>query len=185
MSGARLQPIEDPDAETAEFLAAVRKRGGLALNLFETLAHDPELLKRLDGLARLFLAEGLLARRDVEIVVLRTAWRTGSEYEFGVHTLLSRKHGLGEAEIAGLGGGDYDWPERDRLLIDVADQIQAQACLNDATWESLHANFGSAAALELIMLPGYYRMLAGMLKTIRVEREPGVPGWPDLTTQDK
>lgn len=35
-----------------------------------------------------FLARGLLAGRDRELVVLRTAWRTGSAYEWGQHVLI-------------------------------------------------------------------------------------------------
>jgi hypothetical protein len=28
-----------------------------------------------------------------------------------------------------------------------------------------------------VFLPGFYRMVAGVVNTIGIEREPGLPGW--------
>jgi alkylhydroperoxidase family enzyme len=59
--------------------------------------------------------------------------------------------------------------------------LHASAALTDATWEALRRELDEAAAMEVILLAGFYRMLAGLLNTVKVEREPDVPGWP---TQD-
>ena len=31
------------------------------------------------------------------------------------------------------------------------------------------------------MLVGFYRMLAGVLNAVRIQPEPGAPGWPGAT----
>jgi 4-carboxymuconolactone decarboxylase len=50
-----------------------------------------------------------------------------------------------------------------------------------ATWDGLSATYDEAQLLEAVLLVGFYRMLAGLVNTIGVEREPGVPGWPTTT----
>ena len=175
----RVPPVTDPDPETAELLAKTGlKRDGRPLNVFATLAHHPRLLKRFNVLGGLFLGRGLLPARDRELVILRMAWRAGSEYEFGQHTLIGRQAGLDDAEIAALAGGERAWDERERALIAAADEVDATARLSDATWDAVRRFYDVPQALELILLGGFYRMLAGMLNTVEVERDPGVPGWP-------
>ena len=36
-----------------------------------------------------------------------------------------------------------------------------------------------------VLIPGRYRMVGGFVNTLRIEREPGVPGWPyDLVANE-
>ena len=49
--------------------------------------------------------------------------------------------------------------------------------VDDATWASLRSFYDEAQALEATILVGFYRMMAGFVNTIGVEREPAVPGW--------
>jgi 4-carboxymuconolactone decarboxylase len=174
----RLEPIADPSPDVADLLATMPQRGGRPLNVFATMAHHPRLLKRLNVFGGLFLAHGSVPLREREIVILRTAWRAGSEYEFGQHTLIARAAGMSEADIAALADGDHQWSEDERLLIDTVDQLDRAATVAEPTWSALRRRWGDAAAMELIMLAGFYRMLAGFLNSLEVERDPGVPGWP-------
>jgi alkylhydroperoxidase family enzyme len=58
-----------------------------------------------------------------------------------------------------------------------ADQLSTGTTVDDATWASLRSFYDEAQALEATILVGFYRMMAGFVNTIGVEREPGVPGW--------
>lgn len=154
-------------------------RDGKPLNIFTTLAHHPRLLKRFNLLGGLFLNTGLLPARVREIVVLRMAWRTGCVYEFGQHTEIGRGVGLVADEIGRLAEpGLEGWPANDRIVVVMVDELYASDCLRDKTAAQLLLSWGAACLIELIMLAGFYRMLAGVLNSIAVEREPGVPGWP-------
>jgi alkylhydroperoxidase family enzyme len=177
----RLKPLDDPAPEVVELLAQMPQRGGKPLNVFATMAHHPRLLKRLNVFGGLFLAHGKISLRDREIVILRTAWRAGSEYEFGQHTLAGRSAGLTDAEVAALAGAGHAWSEADSLLIGMVDQLASSPRVDGATWSGLLAAYGEAGAIECLMLSGFYRMLAGFINSVEVEREAGVPGWPAAT----
>jgi 4-carboxymuconolactone decarboxylase len=176
-----LEPVGEPAPEVAELLAGMPSARGVPLNVFRTLAHHPRLLKRMNVFGGLFLAHGSLPDRQREIVILRAAWRARSIYEFGQHTLLGREAGLTEVEIGALAGGRHDWSAEDQALISAADQVDAAARVDLPTWEALVETHGSATAIEVVFLAGFYRMLAGFLNTVEVELDPGVPGWPAST----
>ena len=173
----------DPSPDVAEILAKTIVGGRRPLNVFATLAHHPRLLKRFNVLAGLFVGRGLLPERDRELVILRIAWQTGSIYEFGHHTVIGLAAGVSRDEIAALAGGGGSWSPRDGTLIAVADEIHASAVLTDSTWERLQSLYEPAQSIEVILLAGFYRMLAGFLNTVRVEGDPGLPGWPARESQ--
>ena len=86
--------------------------------IFRTMARHPRLLEHFNVLAGFFRDREELAARDRELVVLRTAWRSGSEYEWAQHVLIGARAGLTQDEIAliarpGLAG---HWPPRDAAL---------------------------------------------------------------------
>ena len=182
-ASARLAPVEaDPrDAsELAETLAKTVFRNGPVLNIMGTLAHQPTLLKRFNGLGGAFLAHGLLPAREREIVILRVGWNCRSVYEFGQHTLLGRDAGLSDEEIAALAtiraGGR--WSADDEALIALADELCADDCVTDDTFAALRRRWSDAELVELVALAGFYRMVSGFLNALGVEPEPGLPGWP-------
>jgi alkylhydroperoxidase family enzyme len=164
----------------AEVLAKTAVRDGEPLNIFRTLAHQPTLLKRFNALGGAFLAHGLLPARERELVILRVGWNCRSVYEFGQHTLMGREAGLTEAEVAALAttraGGP--WSDDDEALIALADEICADDCASDATFDALRKRWSDAELVELVALVGFYRMVSGMLNTLGVQPEDGLPGWP-------
>lgn len=65
----------------------------------------------------------------------------------------------------------------------VADEMVDHAVLTDRTYDDLARRYNAAQLMEAILIPGFYRMVAGFVNTLGVEREPGVPGWPaDVTS---
>ncbi len=175
----RIPPVTDPSPEVAEILDKTRVQPGPPLNIFTTLAHHPRLLKRFNVLGGLFLTRGVLAARERELVILRTAWRTRCEYEFGQHVQLGRRAGLSDEEIRGVTRDGADWPAGDALLVRLADEIHESRDVSDGLWMDLSRRWDRAGLLELVALAGFYGMVAGLLNAARVQREPGVPGWPD------
>jgi alkylhydroperoxidase family enzyme len=177
----RVSPAEDPGPEVSEVLAkTLGDDRGIPLAIFRTMARHPGMLKRFNVLGGFFLTRGELAARDRELLVLRTAWRSGSEYEWAQHVVIGARSGLTEDEIArvarpGLAG---EWPAADAALLRAADEILDQADIADATWSELSARHSETQIMELAMLVGFYRMTAGFLNATGVRREAGLPGWP-------
>jgi AhpD family alkylhydroperoxidase len=123
----------------------------------------------------------VLPARERELVILRTGWRTRCEYEFGQHVLLGRRAGLSDEEIRRVTADDGDWAPGDALLIRLSDEVHETRDVSDELWEALSDRWDREALLELVALAGFYGMVAGLLNAARVQRDPGVPGWPDAT----
>ena len=182
MTKLRIPPIATPAPEAAELLAKAPSLEGRPLNIFGTLAHHPLLLRRYLALGSVFLTFNLLPPREREIVILRTAWRAGSVYEFGQHTRVGRGVGLSEEEIARAARPPLDgWAEPDAVLVRMVDELQAADIVSEPTWAALAKRWSEPELLELLALVGFYRMTAGLLNSAGVEAESGVPGWPPGT----
>ena len=177
MSEPRIRPVTHPSDEVAETLQKTLVRPGPPLNIFATLAHHPRLLKRFNVLGGLFLGRGLLPARERELVILRTAWRARSEYEFGQHTLLGRRAGLTDEEIRRVTDDGAAWPDDDAALIRLADEVHETRDVSDELWERLARRWSEAELLELVTLAGFYGMVAAFLNAARVQLDPGVTGW--------
>jgi alkylhydroperoxidase family enzyme len=170
----RVVPVEDPGAEVGELLARTRSDGsGVPMAIFRTMARHPRLLAAYNELADFFRAAQELAVRDRELVILRTAWRTGSEYEWTHHVRLGAEAGLSQDEMSSAGRPVLagDWADRDAVLLRATDEILDEADLSDATWAELSAGHTDAQIIELVMLVGFYRMVAGFLNATGVRQE--------------
>ena len=173
----RIPPLADPPPDTQAVLDKGLHYQGRPLNVPATLAHHPLLLKRFTLFAGLLLADSLLPPRDRELLTLRATYRAGAEYYFGHHRRFAPAAGVSDAEIGAIVDEAAVWDVRDATLLAFADQLSAGTTVDDDTWATLRSFYDEAQALEATMLVGFYRMMAGFVNTIGVEREPGVPGW--------
>lgn len=179
----RIAEVSQPDADLEKTLAATMADAtGRPLGIFMTLAQHPRLLKRFNAFAGTFIAHGTLPARERELVVLRTAWTTGSAYEWGQHVLIARDCGVTEAEINAITTENLDaWSANDALILRFCDEILIDTDVSDTTWAGAAELFNEAQLVELIMLVGLYRMVAGFLKTARVTPESYLPSLPNHT----
>jgi alkylhydroperoxidase family enzyme len=173
--------VQHIDDELAAILGmGINAPDGTPLNIFGTIAHHPRLLKRFMNFAGLFLNKGFLPAREREIVILRVGWNCQSVYEFGQHTIIGERVGLSLDEVAAL-TRDVDagqWSEDDSYLIAMADELCANNCVSDATWQALTKRWNEAELVELVMVAGVYRLVSGFLNTMGVELDADTPGWP-------
>ena len=51
--------------------------------------------------------------------------------------------------------------------------------LSDATWNALIERYDERQLLDLIFTVDQYRLCAMAQRSLRVEREPGLPGFPE------
>ena len=178
----RIQPVTEPTPEQLEQLSSVAGTapGSKPANIFATLAHHPRLLRRFNQFGGTLLFRGLLPAREREIVILRVGWNCGSVYEFGQHTIIGRAAGLADSEVSALAGGDISqFVEHEQALIALADDLCSEDSASDATWDQLRARWSDAELVELLVLAGFYRLVAGFLNSAAVQLDPGVPGWPE------
>jgi len=175
----RLPPLApaEQDDQARELLAGVAGAGP-ASNIFATLVRHPGLFRRWLPLGGKLLA-GKLPARERELLILRTAWRCRSEYEWGQHLLIGRQVGLSDDEIdrVKVGPDAPGWPVADAALLRAADELHDDSCVTDGTWAALAERYDEHQLIEVPMLVGQYHLVAFSLNSLGVQREPGVPGF--------
>ena len=179
----RIEPIDLDDVTDDELrttLAGALTLDGRPLNIFGVLGHHPKLLKRFNLLGGFILNKGLIPERERELVILRIGWNARAVYEFGQHTVIGRRCGLTDDEIAALtkAPDSHEWSVDDQALIAMADDLSADDCVSDATWAVLATRWSDAELVELLVVAGFYRLVSGFLNSAGVQLDDGVPGFP-------
>jgi 4-carboxymuconolactone decarboxylase len=168
----RVTPVSDPDEDQRARLAKTPVgENGQPLNLFATLAHRPRLLTRVNSLGSCLMFGSVIPARERELVILRTAGSGHCAYEVSHHRSLGAAAGLTEQEIeAALDpASPHPWSAADRALLRVTDELVEGADVSDAAWTDLDSVLDEGGRVELLVLVGFYRMLAGLLNGARVE----------------
>lgn len=176
----RIEPITRFEGELAEIMSTALTHDGRPLNIFGTLGRHPKLLKRFNLLGGFLLNKGQVPARERELVILRVGANARSEYEFGQHTVIGRASGLTDEEIvASTRDPDaHPWSDDDRALIALADDLHADDCVTNATWDRLATRWDDAQLVELLVVAGFYRLVSGFLNSTGVQLDEGVPGFP-------
>jgi AhpD family alkylhydroperoxidase len=175
-SGARIAPgtreqIGAVNAAIAWVLG--RATGGRPPHIFTTLARHRGLFRRWLWFAGGLMPGGKLPRVDTELVILRVAYNTSCDYEWGHHVRLGQRAGLSAAEVERVrsGPGAEGWSPRRQLLLRAADEMHTEGEVGDALWAELAAELDQVRLIELCLLIGHYEMLAMTLKSLRVQPE--------------
>lgn len=170
----RITPAREDElsAETVERIKASGVPGTSASNVFWTLGRHERLLKGYCAFA-LRLFNGKVPTRDRELVVLRTAIVCRSDYEWAQHRIVAEHLDvLTVEEIAKTVDPDWSgWTKHERALLRAVDELNKDAQLEDATWDELAVSYDEAQLVEVLMLIGFYHMLAFTANTVRIELE--------------
>ena len=142
-------------------------------HIFTTLGRHRGLFRRWLWFAGALMPGGKLPREETELVILRVAHNTGSEYEWSQHERMGKRAGLSEEEISRVraGAAAPGWSERRALLLRAADEMHEQRKIGTELWDRLSRHLDEVLLIELCMLIGHYEMLAMTLNTIEVEPE--------------
>jgi 4-carboxymuconolactone decarboxylase len=177
-STPRLEPIAAAD-RTPEQQSLVEKVGS-DKHIFTTLVRHPRLFEVFNRFAGRLLRRSSLPDTVRETLILRTAYRAGSGYEWAQHVEIATSVGLPAEVIAQL---DRDAPEiadpHVVLLVKAADELALQRYLEQDTWDALAQTYDEQQMIEICMLVGNYAMIAGVLKSLHVQLEDGQaePSW--------
>ncbi len=151
------------------------------LNIIKTLANHPKLADAWTPFAGYILGENSLPPRDREILILRTAYVRGAEYEWGHHARLARQAGVTDEEILRVAKGPNasGWSSFDRALLRAVDELLRGANLSDQTWAYLDARYETEQLMDLVFTVGQYNLVSMALKSFRVELDEGLEGFPE------
>jgi 4-carboxymuconolactone decarboxylase len=64
------------------------------------------------------------------------------------------------------------------VLLRATDELHADACIADDTWDALAARYDERQLIELPMLVGHYHLVAFTLNSLGVQPESGLEPLP-------
>jgi len=162
---ARLQPVEPakltPEQRKVYDAIASGPRGGVR-GPFLALLHVPELADRLQHLGEYIRYNTSLGRKLSELAIIVTARGLRCQYEWYAHAKIAAEAGLPAAAIEAI-RTDKDpgfTDSKERLVYDFARELITSKRVSDATYDAVTKTFGTAGAVELAGMVGYYSMVA-------------------------
>lgn len=160
-------PVEARSARQQDLLKSVG--GERAANLFTTVIHNPDLYETWIPFCLKLLLESAFTDIEKEVVILRTAWRTKADYEWGHHLRIGRKAGLSDAQMESLATEEPVLnDEKLDLLVDATDQYLRDHTITTETSAQLAKHFDAQQRVELPMLVGHYSLLSMLLRSLDV-----------------
>jgi alkylhydroperoxidase family enzyme len=181
----RLPPLKDGEMNAAqEALIAPLRGTGRDYNINRLFARHPAAQIAFRYWAtHIFYSENNTVRpREREILILRTAFRVKSAYEWARHIDIALKAGLREDEIEAckrpIAAGN--WSAADAALIKTADALVADYFIPDDVWADLSAHFDDRQCMDAIFTVGLYSSLAMLLNSAGIPLDNDVTLDPDL-----
>lgn len=181
----RLDQPRIPPAAPEQWSAAAAEAmqpfvaAGSDFNIFRTLTHHPDLMRRWLVFANHVLFKSTLAPRERELVILRIGYLCRAGYEWGQHVLVARQAGMSDEEIrsAQSGPATPGLSELDRLLLTATDELHADSFISDPTWSALARLLSRQQLMDLVFTVGQYNLVSMALNSFGVQADPGLPGW--------
>ena len=151
-----LAPLPD------EVAARVRRAGAQQVNLYRALAHAPQLLG-----AWIDFAWALR-----ELIILRTAQRMLSQYEWHQHRRMAMEAGVDEHQVAELPMWRTSpaFTEAERAALDLTDAL-VDGHVPDRVNAALAKHFDPQARVELTLTAAFYCAVPRLLDALRVPVE--------------
>jgi 4-carboxymuconolactone decarboxylase len=151
-----------------------RKRGPVR-GPYAPLMHHPPLAERVGALGEYLRFDSTLPPDVRELAILVTARAVGQPYEWVMHAPLARQAGVPEDVIervrTGSDPASLPAPYADAARV-VAHTLRFESIPAELQ-ERVQARLGLPGLLELVVLAGFYRLIAGVLDAFDVPLPEG------------
>ncbi|HVC25494.1 MAG TPA: carboxymuconolactone decarboxylase family protein [Acidimicrobiales bacterium] len=145
---------------------------------FNAFLLDPPVGRVVQAVGAALRFESALFPREREVAVLELAYHRRSEFEWYAHERVGRAAGLDEGELAALrtGGPCATLSAGEQSARRVTERLCSVRDMDDETFADAVATLGEVKLGDLVVLVGYYDLLALLLATWRVPLPDGVLG---------
>ena len=149
-----LLPENEPPDLRAVF-DQLRETRGRIPTMYQTLAHQPEILTAHRAYFHAALDTGSLSRTFKEKVAFKVALNCGSVYSSASHRRYAVQHGVDEAELEAIARSDYaGLAPGERAALAFADEVIAHRAMSEPTFQTLAGHFSVPEIVELAALVG-------------------------------
>ena len=172
----RIVPLADHDLneEQAQLLAPYRNERGI-LNIYRTMARQPNAARGFLGWGRYVLRESDFDARLRELAILRIGWLCRSGYEWTQHSRLARSLGMSDLEIERIkeGPSAAGWTGTEKLVLAAVEELHRDHFVSDATWTELKSILSEKHLMDLIFVVGHYTQVCMILNSFGIQVEDG------------
>src|SRR5215210_5227164 len=150
----------------------VRRAGVKQVNLYHALAHAPRLLEAWIDFAWALREHCDTPRSLRELLILHTAQRTLSHYEWHQHRRMAAEAGVDEHKVAELAMWRTSpaFTEAERAALALTDAL-VDGCVPDEVNAVLAEHFDLQARVELTLTAAFYCAVPRLLDALRVPVE--------------
>jgi 4-carboxymuconolactone decarboxylase len=149
-------------------------------NVLTTLMRHPALAGPFLTYNNMLLRTPTLDPRLRELMVLRVAWRTRSEYEWVQHVRMAARCGITADEVEAIGqGADADaWSALEADVLAAIDQLLDRYRIDDETWARLAQHLDERQLVEMAFVVGTYTCLAMAFNSFGLVLDPDLDSVP-------
>lgn len=143
-------------------------------NIFNMMAHAETCLKPVMKLGGTLLGKLELDARLRELCLLQAVKIAGGEYEWLQHVPIARDLGASAAQIDALEKGrdhDASFDPTEQAALVFTRELVANGKASPAALAALRVHLSDREVVELILMAGFYVMLARLTETLGVENE--------------
>ena len=168
--GEDQKPIYDRIAETR---AEAESRAGLP-HSFAVLLNSPGAAEAVGALGEYLRLHSSLDPAIRETAIITVARELGSEYEWAHHEPIARRVGVRDEVIESIKSGRAPMgiPAKEGVFVQAAKEL-THGGMSERTFQAILHLLGQQQTVDLVVLIGYYSMLAGALAAFDVDLEPG------------
>ena len=149
---------------------------------FQVLFNSPEAAESVAALGEYLRFRSPLDPAVRETAILSAARELGSQYEWTHHERVAREVGVRDEVIESIRSGKAPMglPAKEGVFAQAAKELVRRGTLTDRTFEAVLHLLGPQHTVDMIVLVGYYSMLARVFDALDVELEPDLkPGLPE------
>jgi 4-carboxymuconolactone decarboxylase len=170
-------PLDRLSPEGQRVYDRIKAKRGALRGPYAPLMHHPALAERVGDLGEYLRFDSTLPGDVREMAILITARAVSQPYEWTAHAPFARKAGLPEEVIERIRTrGDLSaLPPGYARAARVVQHVLAFESVPQALADAVSADHGARGLMELVVLAGYYRLIAGVLCAFDVPLPPGTP----------
>jgi 4-carboxymuconolactone decarboxylase len=176
---ARIAPLRPEEfSDQAKAMFARWKTGilqGADTNpVLKTLVHHPHLTDVFAPLNIHLLTTNSVPMRLRQLAIMRTAWLCKATYMWSSHMNLSLALGLEPNMFRPLqsGGQDPYFTQFERVVLCATEELVEDHKIGDVSWDALQSEWSEAQMLDFMFTVGLYVAIAGVMRSVRIERAP-------------
>jgi alkylhydroperoxidase family enzyme len=161
---------------TEDVAERVGQAGAPGVNLYRALAHAPGLLRAWIDFAWALREECQTPRPLRELMILRTAQRALSQYEWNQHRHMAAEAGVDEHQVAELSmwRSSPAFTDAERAALALTDAL-FDGYVPDEVNAALGEHFDEKARVELTLTAAFYCAVPRLLDALRVPVEGSAP----------